>query len=98
MIEKIYNLLPPKWKEQTRLKWLQENDEAIRTFYDRLKKPKLSDFKFFYIVWGVPLDELMAEIEFKTIKRTKQKKSDTRYMMQVVDFMNTENKQTEIPL
>lgn len=97
MIKKIYNLLPPKWQEQTRLLWLQENDEAIRTFYDRLEKPKVSDYKFFFIVWGVPLDELMAEIEFKNIKKTTKKKTDVRYMMQVIDFMN-ESKQTELTL
>lgn len=98
MIKKIYYSLPERWQLYTRQAWLQENDGEIRTFYNRIERPQANDYKLFNIIWGVPIEELMCDIGFKSIKPAKQKKSDVRYMMQVVNFMNTENKQTELPL
>lgn len=95
MIKKIYNLLPPKWQEKTRNAWLQENDEEIRTFYNRLERPKFEDLKLFKNLWGLPYDELLMDVELTTIKLKEKPKTDVRYMMQVLDFMN-EQKQLEL--
>lgn len=95
MLKKIYNLLPPKWQEKTRNAWLQENDEEIRTFYNRLERPKFEDLKLFKNLWGLPYEELLMDVELTTIKLKEKPKTDVRYMMQVVDFMN-EQKQLEL--
>jgi len=98
MIKTIYYTLPERWQLYTRQAWLQENDGEIRTFYNRIERPQANDYKLFSIIWGVPIEELMCQIGFKSIKAYKPKKTEVRYMMQAVDFMNKENKQTEIPL
>lgn len=97
MIKKIYNLLPMKFQTKTRLAWLQEFDEEVRTFYYRLENPKPADYKLLAEFWGLPIEELMIDVELKTVKKRTKRKDDVNYMMSVVNHLSTPV-QTEIPL
>ncbi len=95
MIRKIYDLLPQPFQQKTNMAWLQENDVELKTFYNRLDSPKIQDYKFYSLFWGVSIEELMNDVSLATIAVKTIKKSEVKYMMQVVDFMS-ENKHLQL--
>ncbi len=68
-IRKRYDDLPVRKQRVIRNKWRKDFDKSEPSFYARIENPTVEDLKYFAVVFGCTMDELVEPSEMATKAR-----------------------------